>query len=133
MTLTSTQAIYTVFFSLVQLIFIKHSFHHSSFYLYSILFITPASTQDSVVTPASIYTVFLYPFINPAYKHYTSLLQDRQTGETINIITPIFIFTDMFMYCIVLYCIQVFIQRRSTAVDKQTRFWFDQLQKRDKF
>src|SRR6218665_2877476 len=51
----SPASIYTTFFSLVQLLFKKGSvitpasiyavfFHHSSFYLYSILFITPAST-----------------------------------------------------------------------------------------
>jgi len=28
---------------------------------------------------------------------HTSLLQDRKTGETINISAPIWIFTDMFM------------------------------------
>ena len=31
---------------------------------------------------------------------------------------------------IVLYCIQVFIQRPSTAIGKQRRIWFDQLQEK---
>jgi len=35
---------FTVFFSLIQLLLNKDSFHHSRFYLYSILFINPAST-----------------------------------------------------------------------------------------
>src|SRR6218665_1854206 len=61
--------IYVVLFSSLQLL-----------YLCSILFIIPASlctvifsslqlllTKNSSVTPASIYTVFLFPFINPAY------------------------------------------------------------------
>ena len=40
--------------------------------------------------------------------------------------------SDAFCYIIVLYCIvfKVFIQRPSTAIDKQRRFWFDQLQEK---
>src|SRR6218665_2013130 len=40
-------------------------------------------------------------------------------------VRPTLLHCSTHMYCIVLYCIQIFIQRPSTAIGKQRRFWFD--------
>src|SRR6218665_550878 len=54
-------SIYTVFFSSLQLLFMRYSFNHSNFYLCNILFITPASTY--AVFFSSLQLLFIQFFL----------------------------------------------------------------------
>ena len=79
--------IYTLLFSSLEILFMRYSFHHSSFYLYIIifiLFVTPDSTCKHIVIFSFIQLLFIkYYFYSSSYCLYSIIFNHPDSMYTV--------------------------------------------------